>query len=279
MEARNKSFNEINGMSVNYARKPVSEYGTKGKQYTFYCNDKFFANVERFFEDLSALSGLGMPQVLTSAGFYVAKNGYHGHGRAFDLDALFWKNRKFVTLNAYPEQPKFYMAVECVIRRHFGLCLGWLYNPAHRDHFHIDDSKTVDFHENSRSNILFIQGIAQHIFGMDCDIDGLYGKGTETCLEQMLVDTGLRNTSFSVIINVKREWREFLKFVALLGFSGKKSKAKPEKEKNPLELLHSLYATINDELGSTALRKPVEASLNSFSNHPEVQEFLSKWRD
>ncbi len=141
-------FEKLSGVPVHYDRFPPSSgfgYGTKGKPHTFRAEPGFIVELEGFVKALKTYSArFGPLQVITSAGAYVDKPGYHGLGRAFDLDGLFWRDRTLVT-KQFPDEPILYVAVESVIRRHFGTVLNYDYNVDHQDHFHVDNGTTVSF--------------------------------------------------------------------------------------------------------------------------------------
>ena len=70
------------------------------------------------FIELWRVCPLGRAEVVTSAGAYVNKPGSHGQGRGFDLDAIFWADKNFITLH-YPQDRRFYLGVEAILRKHF----------------------------------------------------------------------------------------------------------------------------------------------------------------
>ena len=92
------------------------------------------------------------------------KPGYHGLGRAFDLDAIFWDNHTFITLN-FPEDPFVYIGVESVIRMHFGTVLNYDYDAAHRDHFHFDDGTNPGWNKMAKSRVVFLQNVLHFLYG------------------------------------------------------------------------------------------------------------------
>ena len=110
-------FEKLAGVPVHYDRLAAPfGYGTRGKPHTFYCAGTFEAALERCLQELWELCPLGRPEVITSAGAWVEKPGYHGQGRAFDLDGLFWVTKSFVTRYDGFEggDRTFYHAVEAV---------------------------------------------------------------------------------------------------------------------------------------------------------------------
>jgi hypothetical protein len=275
-EYTNTKFSTIAGVPVHYARSPVANYGTAGKQYNFYCNDKFYDKLENFVMEFSAR--FGKPEIITSAGAYVAKSGWHGSGMAFDFDAFFWHDRNFITLHEYKSDPKLYMAIEALLRKHFGTVLGWLYNAAHRDHWHVDSGRPVGFNEYSKSNVKFLQAVITHIHEKPCVIDGIWGVNTAKLATELLEKYNLRSKGISPEVNLKGTWSKFLDAVIVDSMENPDNHDTDTPEMNPLELLHNVYATIDEELGSTSLKKPIESALNSFSNHEQVQKFLKDFR-
>lgn len=260
-------FKKLAAVPVHYARPPIAPYATRGKSYRFYTTEPFELKLTRCFEELWNVCPLGKAEVITSAGAYVNKSGYHGKGRAFDLDAIFWKQRDFVTLN-YPSDSVFYLGIEAIIRRHFGTVLNFLYNKAHRDHFHIDDGTAIKFSSQSTSRVLFLQAALTHIHDIPVLIDGLYGPQTISATKDALkaIDSSgkIENTS---------TWKKFLLSTAEVAFKSL------EKELTPPELLQHIHTTLENEIGDTEQRKRVEVAVNAFTNHEDTQTWLSAYTD
>src|SRR5690554_761466 len=113
-----KSINSINGIPLHYARLTSHPYGTIGEQRNFMIENKFLKVLENAFDEVFTLCPLGPPKAITTAGIFVAKSGQHGHGQAFDLDAIFWKDKTLVTLN-FVHQKLLYLGIESILRKHF----------------------------------------------------------------------------------------------------------------------------------------------------------------
>jgi Extensin-like protein C-terminus len=221
MEAKDANFRELAGVSVNYDRftdplnsrvpHPEFGYGTRGKPARFYCSSSFLPKLEACFAELWLKCPYGRAEVICSAGAYVKKAKMHGMGRAFDLDAIFWSDREFVTLN-YPLDPVFYTGVEAVVRKHFGTVLNYNYNVDHRDHFHIDDGTAVTFNK-SESRVWFLQSALMHVHGIAVEMDGVWGPETNResrkALRNLGIDGGLATRSV---------WLEFLDRTAQIAF-------------------------------------------------------------
>lgn len=212
MSAREHAFNSVGGVPTHYARQPVAPYGTIGVARAFHCTRAFFSKLDACFQELWRVSPHGRALAVVSAGAYVDKPGAHGQGRAFDIDAIFWPGKTLVTRN-FPTDQNYYLGVEAVLRKHFGVVLDYNYNAAHRDHFHIDDSVSVGF-SRARSHTLFMQAVCSHIFGKSFrgGVDGAFGSGTQGALDEVCAELGVA-TPLTVLAN----WNNFLDAVARRG--------------------------------------------------------------
>lgn len=258
-------FTELSGVPVHYARPPLAPYATRGKPYRFHVIESFEQELEAFFGELWEVCPLGQAEMITSAGAYVNKSGYHGRGRGFDIDAIFWPERDFVTLD-YPSDPVFYLGVEAILRKHFGTVLGFIYNRAHQDHFHIDNGTSVKFTTSSTSRVLFVQAALTHVLDISVSIDGQYGSQTSAAIKK-----ALKNMGSTGELGNKSTWKKFLNHIAERAFK------QVEKELSPPYLLRKLYDSIENELGETGHRKKIETALNVFVGHEEVQALLDQY--
>ena len=269
-------FTSLAGVPVRYDRENPGQYGTHGVPFRFHCVPGFTAKLEAFFEELWRVCPLGRAEVITSAGAYTNKAGRHGMGRAFDIDAIFWAERTFVTLHDGFEgrDRAFYFGVECVLRKHFGQVLDYLYNAAHRDHFHVDDAEEVGFREGSESTVGFLQATLRHVHGLRVGINGTWGPGTREATRR-----ALRSMGISGMIYDRDTWLAFLTRSAARAFGteaspGTAAPGAETEERTPDALLHGVYEAIRRELGETALREPVERALDRFVTHPETIAWL-----
>ena len=153
-------FKRLAGVPVHYDRfnEPGFGYGSRGKPHRFHSEESFERKLRACFKELWATVGddYGEPKFTTSAGAYADKSGSHGLGRGFDLDGIFWSSKSFITAN-YPQDRQFYVAVEALLRKHFGTVLNYEYNAARRDHSHIDDTSPKGFSASRRTVGLFLQ--------------------------------------------------------------------------------------------------------------------------
>jgi hypothetical protein len=211
------SFTTLGGLvPVHYDRfDPPHNYGTRGRQLTFFCEQDFEVLLDNAFREVWLFTGLGRAEVITSAGAFVNKPRAHGRGRAFDLDGIFWSTKTFVTQPAgfAGGDRKFYFGIEAVLRRHFGVVLDYLFNSDHRDHFHVDDSNSLAFSTTSRSKVGSLQGMLNHVWGKNVDEDGGWGNQTEGAVNEVLVVADIPGP-----ITNQEQWLLFLKKTAEKAF-------------------------------------------------------------
>ncbi|MEQ9486045.1 cell wall hydrolase [Coleofasciculus sp. F4-SAH-05] len=211
-------FTRIADVPVHYDRLSSRDYGTRGVSTRFYATTEAERKLDQCFFELWDLCPYGKAEVITSAGTWVNKRSYHGKGRAFDLDGIFWSDRTFVTLwdGHQRGDRRFYFGVEAILRKHFGTVLNYLYDAAHRDHFHLDDGTSVGFKSVFKSRVLFLQGALVHVFGISVGssgIDGKYGRDTKSALQQ-----ALSHLSITGNISNRSVWLQFLTGIANTAF-------------------------------------------------------------
>jgi len=214
----NHSFQTLAGVPVHYARSPVAPYGTRGQPRRWHATPDFERRLDRAFAELWQHGPSGPAEVITSAGAWVDKPGYHGRGRAFDLDGLFWpagtEPREQLIATSYGDDAVFYLAVESILRRHFGTVLNFLYDAAHRDHWHLDDGTPVAWDPGSRSRVLYVQAALRQVYGHHLVVDGEFGPITEAALRRTCLQNKVPEN-----LTVPEAWRAFLLRTARVGFA------------------------------------------------------------
>lgn len=212
-------FNQLANVPVHYDRFPDPyQYGSRGKAYNFYAMPEFINKLESFFNELWAVCPYGQAQIITSGGAYVDKSGYHGLGRAFDLDGIFWNNYTFITktdgINS--NNRLLYFAIECILRKHFGLVLDYCYNSDHHDHFHLDDSQPINF-RSKKAQIKFLQASLIYVFNEsvgNTGIDGVFGNHTINALNNACNLLNINN-----VIQNQTNWLKYLEETAKYAFN------------------------------------------------------------
>jgi hypothetical protein len=285
MSRPNNSFTTLSGVPVHYDRLRNQDYGTRGVPHRFYVTPEFERKLDECFEHLWQACPFGRAQVITSAGAYVDKPGFHGLGRALDLDGLFWPDKTFITLydGFQGRNLNLYIGIESIIRMHFGQVLNFSYNAAHRDHFHIDDTEP-GFRSGARSSALFLQNTLIHVFGHMVRRTGSYDTATRSGMALALRSLGIDGDIDNLQI-----WLEFLTKLSEKAFRNAQETAdfaeigiarsaggSEGEDVSPLTLLRNLYQTVQDELGDTALRMPVEGAVRAFASHPDVRALLER---
>lgn len=203
-----QTFKQLARVPVHYDRYPTESgagYGTRGKPFSPRATERMVEALGKCFADIFKQAPFGAGEVITSAGAYVDKPGHHGRGEAFDLDGIFWKDIHLVAIE-YPAKPHLYLAVESILRQHFGTVLAYNYNLDHRDHFHMDLGTPVGFQKMSKSRVEYLQASLLYVHGFQVDVDGVWGPSTEQVVKAALADLGLKG-----VLTNKQVWVDYLK--------------------------------------------------------------------
>jgi hypothetical protein len=273
-------FTQLAGVPVHYDRLPPQfPYGSRGKAMNFHSTPAFQQKLEACFQELWQVCPLGKAEVIASAGAFVAKPGFHGLGRAFDLDCIFWKDKGFITLH-FPMDRRFYLGVDAVLRKHFGTVLNFHFDNAHRDHFHIDDGTSIGFFPGHKSRVAFLQMALTFLFETPVVIDRDIGPQTNGATREVLERLGLAQpsemaTAANLHSKLNAVWLQFLDKAIEAGFKG--VTAAPV-ELNPLELLENVHELVERELSGHAARKQIETALTTFANHDATAAWLEQFR-
>lgn len=184
----------LGGVALHYDRFSRDQYGTEGIPFRPLIETSFAEGLAEAFKAISKLfkPKLGALEIAVSGG--VGREGVgaslHHQNRAFDLDGLIFEKAHFVA-GDFPDEPHFYLAVEAVLRRHFGLVLAYDYNPAHEDHLHIDDSRTPGFRRDARSHTIFVQNLLTYVYDVPVLRDGVWGPQTEAVHRDLREELGV----------------------------------------------------------------------------------------
>ena len=207
------TFNDLWGVPVHYDRSTPKSYGTVGVRWNFQLERTAFHRLESAFRILLDLLPVSPTHIL-SAGAYVAKPGYHGRGKAFDLDGLIFTDRTFMA-NMFPEDPVFYLGIEAALRTQFGTILNWFYNDAHRDHWHMQNDGRDPFSMGSYSDVTFVQAAVNYVWKEPLRIDGVYGPRSRQAVARVLDYLDLKGTLYNL-----DTWRGFLMGTASKALKG-----------------------------------------------------------
>jgi hypothetical protein len=207
--APSNTASKLGGVDVFFDRRFSGDLG-QGINVPLAMTQGFEDKLDQCFNELWSVVPLGKPNKIFTAGAFTNKPGFHGLGRAFDLDGFEWTNRKFIVLEdgARNGDRKFYFGIEAILKRHFGVVLDYLFNTDHHDHFHLDDSLQIDFSASAKSKVVFLQGALIHVFGLSigaAGIDGQMGPNTQQAVNQALAKLGISGS-----ISNKNVWLQFL---------------------------------------------------------------------
>jgi hypothetical protein len=266
MTAREAVWTTLGGVPTHYARPPIAPYGTRGLPRSFHSSRALHETLEAAFRELWELFPEGRAEVIVTAGAHVDRPGTHGRGAAFDLDALFWKDRAFIT-REFSAAPAFYLGIEAVLRRHWGTVLGYLFDAAHADHLHVELGRPVGLARQLRSDTVFVQGVCRHVFGLTLALDGRWGPQTAGALATAQGELGLSGP-----LESPAAWRD------LLGAIARRALGAPVPSVTPLDRLRSLHELVATELGDSPSRKRIEAAVNVFAGEPEIEAVLARYR-
>jgi hypothetical protein len=180
------TFTSVAGAECRYARAPVAPYGTIGKgPRRQRLQQEAHAALESAIRELGEIHPWGPPTYLVSAGAMVPQSERRGprdphvRGLAIDIDSLWWGDGTLglVAIDV-PKRWRHYIAIQCVLARHFGVVLGHDYNTAHHDHWHCDVTCPVIWDAGSRMDTLLLQRALVEVWGESILIDGRYGPAT-----------------------------------------------------------------------------------------------------
>lgn len=202
---------EFDGIPLYYDRYKADSYGVSARPMRPYIDQQFSKTCVDLFQELRAVlnaAGLNIVQIWSGGvGRSGSGNSYHHKNRAFDLDALIFEDGSKWVAKTFPEQPFLYLAIEAILRRHFGTVLSYDFNRAHEDHFHFDNGTVVGFKRSARSHVLFLQHCLVKLFNQDIGssgADGVYGGDTETALNRVRRELSIGGLS------EKENWLSFL---------------------------------------------------------------------
>lgn len=177
-----QSFKSLADVPVHYDRDRPQDYGSRGRPASYEAQQELIDRLACAFEELWTL--WGQAQIILTAGAYVDKPGWHGRGLAFDLDGIYWQDKVMIAAE-YPNNPKLYLGIEAILRRHMGTVLNWYYNKAHRDHWHMQWDGRQEF-IGTVSQTYFLQAALTYVYGEVVTIDGIYGPHTREALSRAL---------------------------------------------------------------------------------------------
>lgn len=199
-------FAKLAGVPLHYDRFTRDQYGTEGTPFEPWIETGFAKELDACFKELGRKfkPRLGDLQIVVSGG--VGREGtgssMHHQNKAFDLDGLVFQDAHLISTD-FPSEPHLYLAVEAVLRKHFGVVLAYDYNKAHEDHFHIDNSRSPGFRRDTRSHSIFVQNLLTFVYDLPVIRDGVWGDETDDAHRRLRKRLGLEGFS------KKENWLKF----------------------------------------------------------------------
>ena len=193
-----RRYDTLGGAALRYDRVSQSGYGTAEVPFSPWIDAGFAEQLDACFAELDKKfqPAVGALETILCGG--VGRPGpgasLHHRNRAFDLDGLVFKDAQLIA-NEFPAKPQLYLAVECVLRRHFGLVLAYDYNRAHQDHFHIDNSRSPGLRKDARSHSVFVQNLLTFVYDLPVIRDGVWGAETDAAVRRLRSRYGLPSFS------------------------------------------------------------------------------------
>lgn len=190
----------LGGKPMLYDRTIPEHYGKTGVPFNPFMNTEFAKQSDLCFAELVELLETGLNRKVTkilSGGVSRAGSGtsLHHKNRAFDLDALLFDDGSNWVATSFPKRPHIYLAIEAVLRRHFGTVLSFDYNKAHEDHFHFDNGTALGFKRHAKSHVIFIQNALVFVYQLKVGRDGVWGGETDGALDILLGRLGIGGIS------------------------------------------------------------------------------------
>lgn len=180
---------------------------------------QFLERLEAWADDWAELSGLGAITQVWSYGAHVDKcNSWHQAGRAFDFAEVVHEQGstscRYDTWNpGTSTQLRDYWRLAASLHLYFAYTLTYLYNAAHHNHIHVDNSVSGDelsrFRERSEVQVQFVQAALKHVHDRDVEVTGSYDDQTRDALRPVQRSLGITRPLADA-----DGWREFLRATA-----------------------------------------------------------------
>lgn len=179
----------------------------------------FAGQVEAWLAEWDELRGAATARIGTY-GSWLPNDGlcdsWHHAGRAFDV-AWLADGSGAVTSCRYdrwgedpaPGQLAAYWALAASLHAHFAYVLTYLYDGAHANHIHVDNSRSGAgrsvFSGSSRVQNQAVQAICTHVWGVPTAVTGGWDRATREAVRTVLADLGVRGG-----LTTGAVWQDFL---------------------------------------------------------------------
>lgn len=190
-------------------------YEISGAKQSFKADPRFVERLDAWASDWVAESGLGALVGVSTYGAFVDKcNSWHAAGRAFDFAELTHEKGsvscRYDVWGDDPAKLRSYWRLAASLSRSFTYTLAYPFNELHQNHIHIDNGVSgygaTAFSQESKSQVQLVQGIARHVFGLDCPENARYDDATRAAVRAVQRQLGVSRPLADA-----DGWRDFLK--------------------------------------------------------------------
>ncbi|AQP45668.1 extensin family protein [Tessaracoccus flavus] len=175
-------------------------YEVTGVAQSFRADPRFVELLDAWAADWVSLSGLGPLRRITTYGAFVDKcDSWHAAGRAFDFGVLEHDGGtvscRYDQFGEDPAQLRRYWQLSASLAKWFTYTLTYRYNEQHHNHIHVDNGISgydeTGFAQRSRVQVMVVQGVVRHVFGLDAPFSGSYDGATRDAVREIQRSLGI----------------------------------------------------------------------------------------
>lgn len=191
-------------------------YESEGVLVSMQAEPRFVEWLDAWAEGWAEASGFGGVREVWSYGAFTDKcRSYHQLGRAFDIGRIIHDNgevscRHDVWSPGSADQLRNYWRLAASLHARFAHTLTYLYDGAHDNHIHVDNSvngyEPTVFTSDSRVQVQLVQASLQHVHGAQVEITGQWDDQTRTALRAVQKSLGITRP-----LADREGWQEFLR--------------------------------------------------------------------
>lgn len=198
-------------------------YEVDGEPSSFRIAPDFNDQLQTWADEWFASAPYETPTRFSSYGAWLPTHGdcdsWHKAGRAFDIGGLRTADATIISCRTdlwddleanYRDQLRVgYWKLAASLHRHFSYVLTYLYDEAHANHIHVDNSQSGDamseFNSRSRVQVQAVQAIARYVWDLETEITGTWSDARPVA-DEMLDDLGLSGG-----LSANDNWQQWLR--------------------------------------------------------------------
>ncbi|MDO5065667.1 MAG: hypothetical protein Q4D96_00100 [Propionibacteriaceae bacterium] len=201
-------FDEVGGGALGYESDAVMT--------SMQAEPSFLRQLDDWAREWAKVSGLGPIKEMWSYGAFTDKcHSYHQLGRAFDIGRIVQEGgevscRLDLWAPGSPDQLRAYWRLAASLHSRFAYTLTHLYDDAHLNHIHIDNSvngnEATSFSPRSRVQVQFVQASLQHVHGQSVAMTGEWDQQTQDALRAVQRSQGITQP-----LGEREGWQAYLR--------------------------------------------------------------------